>query len=117
MKIREGKLFQNESGKKMYRACKYVPKGCSRAKRVCVSCMKNIIHKNSKNYESKICKECETSLRSLPRSRLASSCPSTVIEGKALGQPIQRISRGRQMGKTAEYEAAWNKMMLDALKK
>jgi hypothetical protein len=44
--------------KASFRKYKFLPKGCKVAKRICIVCLKNEIHKNDNNYESKICKAC-----------------------------------------------------------
>ena len=51
-------------GRKIY-AKKWTPYKCSEARRICISCLKTVIHKNDSNYEKKICKTCD----SLPGSR------------------------------------------------
>jgi len=52
--------IQTSKGKtKKIRLHKYLPKGCSTPRRVCIKCLVNVIHKLDKNYESKICKQCE----------------------------------------------------------
>lgn len=40
---------------------KSLPFGCKTAKRICIKCLTKVIHKNDKNYDSKICKDCTTS--------------------------------------------------------
>lgn len=58
----KGRLIQiTESGsgkKKSVRLRKWIPKKCSNPKRICLSCQKNSIHKNSKLYDLKICEDC-----------------------------------------------------------
>lgn len=49
----------DQKGKvKTIRVYKYLPKGCSTPKRICIKCLVVVIHKLDKNYDSKICKEC-----------------------------------------------------------
>lgn len=42
---------------KKFRLRKSVPKKCSRPRQLCIVCLK-VIHKNSKNFLTKICKDC-----------------------------------------------------------
>ena len=52
---------KSSSGKtKTVQLHKGLPKGCSSPKRICIKCLKTVIRKNDKNYESKICKGCQT---------------------------------------------------------
>jgi hypothetical protein len=47
-------------GKPKYiRLHKGLPKGCKTAKRICIKCLVTPIHKLDKNYDIKICKQCE----------------------------------------------------------
>lgn len=44
--------------KKVVRIYKCLPKGCKVAKRICIKCLVNSIHKLENNYYLKICKQC-----------------------------------------------------------
>lgn len=49
-----------ESGReKKIRLRSTVPKKCSSPRQICIKCTVQTIHKNSKNYDSKICEKCE----------------------------------------------------------
>ena len=52
------KLVTRRGKTKKIRLHKYIPKGCSSPRRVCIKCLVNVIHKLDKHYESKICEEC-----------------------------------------------------------
>lgn len=39
--------------------CKNLPKKCSVPRRICIKCLKTVIKKHSKEYESKVCKDCK----------------------------------------------------------
>lgn len=41
-----------------FRLAKSLPKHCSRPRQICIRCLIVVIHKNDKNYGSKICKHC-----------------------------------------------------------
>ena len=60
---KQGRVIKIRTSKgktKKIRLNKCLPKGCSTPRRVCVKCLVSVIHKLDKNYDSKICKQCET---------------------------------------------------------
>jgi len=51
--------YKDQDGKtKSFRKHKGLPKGCSVPRQICIKCLKKVIHKNDKRYESKVCKDC-----------------------------------------------------------
>ncbi len=60
--VREGAevTMQDKFGnEKKIRLRKSVPKKCSTPRQICIKCTVSVIHKNSKNYDLKICEDCE----------------------------------------------------------
>jgi hypothetical protein len=45
---------------KKIRIKKSTPHKCSTPRRVCITCKKNVIHKLSKYYDSRICENCQS---------------------------------------------------------
>ena len=44
--------------KKKIRLHKNTPERCSEPRRICIVCLRSVIHKLDRNYESKVCKSC-----------------------------------------------------------
>jgi len=61
-------LYKNESCYKSAnyykkkREREYVPPKCSAVRRICIKCLKSVIHKNDLRYHTKICVTCANSL-------------------------------------------------------